>query len=263
MRILVAGLPRSGTTYLYSIILNAIPGGFAALFEPTPELLNKATDVYRASTANGIVKIVLTSSEYVKHYAHFNKNILLVRDPRDNLISTLLYSTLHCNFIRDPNKKSEFLALLRKKEQDPKSVTMQELIAVRDKLEGGDFIVELEEQRQISLSYHAQNPNLFVFSYNDLVEHKLKPLEDYLGFQLNVKVEVPQMYSRVRRAARSVDWPDWFLAEDLTYFKPLYQDYLNLYRLSDDWAARETMKIEPRECSEYVEKLINEALIGT
>ena len=55
-------------------------------------------------------------------FSHFEKQILIVRDPRDRIISRLLYGIYDSNFFHHNNKVTAFLEILRHKESESSSI---------------------------------------------------------------------------------------------------------------------------------------------
>src|SRR5438105_8372440 len=133
-------MPRSGTTALFSKLQSSMPPETVCLFEPAeyrpdPEHRNRPV----------LAKVLMRLANprrgggydgWVADHAsfqHFDKKILLVRDPRDNLVSSMLYLAIQSpvprpRWSRQGRRYSRFFALLRQKEKDPPSISFLELL---------------------------------------------------------------------------------------------------------------------------------------
>src|SRR5690606_15023024 len=85
-KIVIAGQGKSGTAALFHKIRAAVPDSTRLLFEPR---------AYEPEPDDGhvLAKVLIDPPGYVDFstFEPFDKKILIVRDPRDNLISRLLY----------------------------------------------------------------------------------------------------------------------------------------------------------------------------
>ena len=81
MRVVIAGQSKSGTTALYSLFRVLLPG-HQYLFEPR---------AYQGDEQDIIIKGIVGISSF-EGMAHFDTKFLIVRDPRDNLVSRFLYA---------------------------------------------------------------------------------------------------------------------------------------------------------------------------
>jgi hypothetical protein len=87
MKIVVAGLGKTGTTALFCKLKQAMPPDTLCLFEPRG---------YRAPS-NHVAHILAKDlfgydkTINVASFQSFDKRILMVRDPRDTLVSRVLY----------------------------------------------------------------------------------------------------------------------------------------------------------------------------
>ena len=110
-RILVLALPRSGTTILWQILKSSLPDDAVCLFEPAscePENASAIRD------KNVLSKVLIQGGNGGSHYspqacAFFDKRIFLQRDPRDILVSTLLYSSYHTAITSDFSMFAQFV----------------------------------------------------------------------------------------------------------------------------------------------------------
>ena len=272
-KIVIAGFGRSGTTALAYRIKDSIPWNLRFFFEPReydpsgerPNEYVLAKILFWGSRifafeleANGL-------SHKVRYddFNHFDRKILLVRDPRDRLVSTVLYSMRDSCFYEDAERLEPFLALLRKKETYPTSVSFLELVEAQLRLEGwvaglSRWKALFQEYMNFAFDFHDQHPDYFVVKYEDLVDEKLKGLESYLGFQVRGPTGVPENLERVVRTKGYGDWKHWFLRDDVEFFKPVFSPYMARYRYKKDWEIAKEPKIFPLHASEYVRRILAE-----
>lgn len=263
MDILITGLPGSGTTALYYKIGNSLPGPKHAFFEPfnfTPEALEQEIRI-RRGTGHLLAKVLISDNDrHLRVFKDFEKKVLLIRDPRDNLISNFLYSTIHSGLINNYHKLDKFLSLIEKKEGGPKGMSLLDLIETRDRLSGKDFLSETRLSREFSMAFHHDIAEALVLRYEDLVDNKFTDLERHLGCPLRASTEVDKQYRRVARTKSYGDWKNWFTDQDVQYFRPQLSAYMNRYDYSNDWTLPECPVINPQFGSGYLKRIVTEQL---
>ncbi|MFI5294185.1 MAG: hypothetical protein ACHQ0Y_04080 [Thermodesulfovibrionales bacterium] len=257
-RILVAGNGKSGTTALYFRIKKSLPGEVSGFFEPA---CFEEIEKYAMPDRHIISKILLPveGGFFERINSFFNKKILIVRDPRDIITSSLLYKGAYeLVWKKTPEQISQCINLLKKKEADPSSLPviklLQHLHDDHDLKDYADWIAH-----RVSLTVQlADNPSFFIFKYEDLIAERLNSLENYLEFPLTSDTSIDEEYSRVVRTKKSGSWKDWFLEEDILFFKPLFAECIAKLDYDPDWTPNADRKILPQHSSEYFRKLVNE-----
>jgi hypothetical protein len=270
MRIVVYGLAKTGTSVLFYKIRNSLPGAIA-LFEPVSRgpLVRLRVAAKTALTGrrhpHTLAKVLLFGPRQVRlgDFAGFDKQILIVRDPRDRLVSALLYSIFDSRFVTCEKQVREFVALLRRKEADPASIP---LMAVIERFWALDGRVTTREDWarndagkvvEGAIAFHRRHPHLHVVYYEDMVEGRLDALASYLGFPLQGAGEVDASVNRVARTRTHGGWRDWWTPEDVAVIGPVLQPYLDRYYPAADWRLA-TPRLEPEHGSGYVARLANE-----
>jgi len=257
-RILVVGNGKSGTTALYFRIKKSLQGNISESFEP-----GHFDDIEKHAMPDShmIVKILLPlEAGFLEQLnIYFDKKILIIRDPRDIIISTLLYTGAYeiC-WKRTPEQIHECIDILRRKEADPSSISAIELLKhLRDE---NDYIgIAGFIAHHVSAAVRlAHDSSFFIFKYEDLIADKLSSLEEYLNFSLTSDTSVDRGYSRVVRSKTSGSWKDWFLEEDMVFFRPLFESYIEKFDYDPDWTSNVERRILPRDSSEYFERIVNE-----
>jgi hypothetical protein len=273
MRIVIYGLARSGTTALFHLIKNALPADAACLFEPRafdPRAVNRGLlgRLLGGRREPDVLAKVLPfrpkEPADAESFSSFDKQVLIVRDPRDRVVSRLLYVVYHATFYQRDEPLRAFLGLLRRKEADPRSVSLGELLKTFAGLNGDEFSFDAwaaEHARhsvRAPLDFHDCRPGLFVCKYEEMIERRLGGLEEYLGLRLKGAAAVPAEHSRVARTRAYGNWRDWLTPEDVEYLRPVLRPYLERYYGGADWNLSERPAIRPEFCSGYVERIVNE-----
>jgi hypothetical protein len=249
-RILVTGNPKTGTTALYHSIRYALPSNSLCLFEPE----NKNIQPPKAVNSPILIKSFVPVSSM---YDDFEKKILIVRDPRDHLISTMLY--MPYNFVMNEKPRDELaidqplgelVKLLKKKEKDPGSVSLRKLLEILG-------MGERKKPFERLIRYYLDRPELFVFRYEDYVDGHFEKINKYLGLDLKIAETVPE--KRVMRSKTYGNWKDWMTASDVEYYRKAFREYMEMFGYPDDWSLSPVQHIDPALSSQYVERLIRDA----
>jgi hypothetical protein len=252
MKILVCGLPKSGTTALTYQIKNSISSDYRLLFEP--QKYEEQKDV------NLICKIIFSPfrQDFVHYldFKNFDKKIQLIRDPRDIIVSSLLYFGAWFELSKlNQNELNTILELIKEKESNPQSISILELFT-RFKIK--DFLVNLPHYLSISSQMNLIYNDLNILKYEDFIIKKTENLETYLDTKLNKDCSVDKRYSRVIRTKNSGNWRQWFTQEDINYFKPLLNDYLSKFDYSNtDWELN-NQTIPSEFASDYIVRVIKD-----
>ncbi len=252
MKILLAGQAKSGTTALYCALQQTLPSTYTCLFEPLS---------YTSASRDGyeLAKVQINELAKLDDFEAFDKKILVVRDPRDNLVSRLLYAIYNEGFVKDDDKVRFFVDCLERKRRDPPSVPMIELLQVLNDLSGEDVLGRFILRHRLGLNFDPLGRGYFIYKYEDFVAGRYSELEKYLGFNIRFSGDVGAAYSRVTRTKSSGDWRNWFTARDVEYFRPIYHEYLVKYKYDLAWVPHPEPKILPEHSTEYIMRLACEA----
>lgn len=262
MNIVIFGLAKSGTTALYYKIKQSLPPETVCLFEPhafDAAAIPKGPDVLAKILPFRIVQPADAGS-----FAHFEKQILIVRDPRDRLISRLLYNVYHAEFCDDEQKVNTLRRLLERKEAESRAVSVLELMTVIAGLNGQQFSLEewasIYRQHSIKrpLDFHEQHPAVFLYKYEDMIDGRLHELEEYLQLKLEHVTVVDAEVNRVTRTKNYGGWRNWFTPADVDDMQPVLQPYLDRYYPAADWELNPAPTISAEHASLYIERLVNE-----
>lgn len=256
MRVVIVGLGKSGTTALLYAIRGAMPVDTRVLFEP---------HAYVALESPNVAAKVLLHPRFPMDdafFRQFDRIVLLVRDPRDLLISKALYRIYGAKGMHgDPAKVDRFVELLRAKEADPRSVPITRINALFEALAGLAFRTDDALVRLMSglVAFQQTFPECLIYKYETMVAGRFDPLAKYLSLSAEaMNPQVPESLRRVVRSRRAGNWRDWFCPEDVEHYRPLLSQYMERYDYPDDWALNFVPRIPPEECSEYVLRLDRE-----
>jgi hypothetical protein len=244
MKILISGEAKTGTTALYCAIRDKM--SIVSHFEPEIKYIK---DVL--ADENSITKSLVGTAEAndlysAGHFSEFDKRVFLVRDPRDTIISLLLYiGSFHRVFI-EPDKIRSAVKLLQQKESD-NSISFLKIWThiFRDRQKLSFFL-----SRNLMIEATSKYDH-YLLKYESFVDGDVQGLCDYLEIDsLNSNVDVGE-FSRVTRTKSYGDWKNWFTEEDIEFFRPLFEPYLNHFNYKDDWQVNEKPFIDSKFCSQY------------
>ncbi len=266
-RIAVWGLAKSGTTGLWSNLAKSYPPRYLHFFEGTylPSRYNKYFGGKHPDKNSGDVlsKQIIGPDFDWSNLTASDKVIWLVRDPRDRLISYILYRHYDHGYSDDNFVKNQ-LELLRKKEQDPDSVTLMDLesrlLLPQPTLDSAFFWGD--HQKWGALTHLIEEGRVFIFKYEDFVSQNYNQLESFLGLKIKGHGKVPRQFQRVVRSKTYGFWDHWFTERDQQNYRPLFQPFLQHYDYQDEWSLTKDKKIDPQHCSQYVRSIVNKRREG-
>lgn len=249
MRILVVGLPKSGTTILTYRIAAALDG-VAIDFEPAggpdPTLVDHAGPVVTK-------KLVGAQTDTLADFADHDLRIWICRDPRDFLVSQTLYRW-HRERPPEPEDRAGFERILdrqRAKEADPRSVPFLQL-------EPADYQATFDNVAD--LWRREGDDSWLLYPYERMVVGDYEPLERYLGFRVEPEATVADGLQRVVRSKGSGDWRHWFTRRDVGHFGAGgLRHYMDTFGYDHgDWELDPDPHIDARHGSDYMIRLFDD-----
>lgn len=263
---LVVGMHKTGTTIVSSVIQRSIPEGrffieprWVAFFEK----LGK-------QDVPGVVKVIYEHwmarpwllSGIVRGEARFrpDKVIAIVRDPRDGLISGLMYRVYQ--FILQgatQDQVAKWVEVVREKEANPDAHSIVGLVRICNDIFGIDEAPESVFDTFANYSGWLERDRdcLHVLRYEDFIVAETAALQAYLGVPLSLSREVDPSLQRVARTRQSGAWRAMMLPEDVAYFRDRYGGVLERWTYSD-WATS-PQRSPSRDGSEYILRIADEA----
>lgn len=245
-QILVAGLPKTGTTALAASISGAVGG--ATAFEPrAPEQVAAVEDCR-------VVKVVYapherrTLAEVMDSFDGLSRRIWIVRDPRDQLVSAYLYTWFRGH--RMPEERFRVaLDLVRRREAGepiPFREMLRSTFGPDTYIHEGDYL----GRRVMSFVGGESAKGVLFFRYSDLVAGRFGEVCSYLGVEIAAR-EVDAAYARVVRTRGEGGWRSWFTPEDRAWGEGLFGAYMRATGQAEDWACSDTPP-DPRYGSWYM-----------
>lgn len=258
MKYLVLGQGKSGTTAIARALELGAGPPVQVLFEPR----NLASVTAPAPSSSVVAKMLIDhwSPEDRAHIDWFDRCVFIARDPRDTVISRLLYRVYDMQFIHDPQKLEKFLAALKAKEQSPAEHTVQSLFDLLEKLEGSrsELRYLIHVHKKAVDTWRTMMDTAHLLRYEDFVDDRTEAVSAYLGFHVDAHVEVDPRWRRVTRTKSHGSWKHWFTPADDSLAKTAFADYLDTF-LYDDWEKPPIQIIDPEHSSKYVERVVEEA----
>ncbi|HSK97750.1 MAG TPA: sulfotransferase domain-containing protein [Euzebyales bacterium] len=252
--IVILGLAKTGSTGLYNnakAALSHTDPDYYFLFEPTrPDQLH---NIRRYAPRLPLLTKVMIAREpdLQLPYEHFAKRVTLVRDPRDMIVSFLLFRP----FIRAdvPWEKVEpFVEAIRAKERDPASRSVQSLHALADELGLASYrlerVVEYMERQEALIDRHQ----VYTLRYEDFILGQLDGLNEYLGITVENQTTTSPWLDHILRAAGTGDWRHWLTAEDIGFYRPHVAPYMKRFDYDDNWQLAAEPVIDPSTASQYI-----------
>ncbi len=255
-KVLIIGIAKTGTTALFYSIKNSMPANTKCFFEPKKEIN------YSSIKKPVLVKCLFDLKFDPKIIAQFDKVILIIRDPRDCMISTLLYSGSFRfnNYYTEKNKKEiiKSIEMLRKKEDNPYKISLISLLKQIFNQSEKETLTRMKKKLTTLIPKNIEKQS-FIIKYEDFVENKIEKLEKYLKLKLDKDVPVDNIFKRVVRTKGKSSWRNWFTEEDVKKFKPLFKEFMLHYGYDfGDWELNKSPKINPEHCSKYFLRILNE-----
>ncbi|XOV89485.1 MAG: sulfotransferase domain-containing protein [Pseudomonadota bacterium] len=265
--VLVLGKAKTGTTFLSKVIQNSLAPCDYALEPKDVAFFHELFEQGR--TGNIVVKILYEHWDRTPHLRNallanelplkFHKKVLIVRDPRDELISRLLYivKPLKDQGRLTPEKLQAWLAVLRQKENDPASISVVEMIERLDGIFGSNFLSGFQKALDVFTGfYHHKPPDIFAIRYEDVVDQKVEKLEEYLGFSLNFALVEDEYISRTKRTGSYGAWKSIFLPADVAALTDIMTPFMNHIGYNC-WELEPAEALDKQHVSDYVTRLVS------
>ncbi len=270
MKVFILGTGKTGTTALVYKVAGGLPNCKAfSGGKPGKYIGEYENAVYKHTVEERKGKNFELYRNHLKN-EHYDRRIWMARDPRDAAVSRMLYRW-HRGILGHKKQYQAHRDLVLKKEQDPKSVPFHEICrytghngwprSVEDVIE--------EEQNRYRHMYEfvkSLGNDWYLCKYEEMVAKKFDLLNDYLGFEVAEKAEVPVSTGKAKvvRKKAAGDWRHWFVDEDVSLFKPAFIPYMQVVGYDcDNWNLSPEPVIEPRFSSEYMQSLPRKAKKNT
>ncbi len=253
--ILILGLAKTGSTGLYNSVKASLAESghdYYAMFEPTRADQLHNLHAYAPELPLLTKVMIAREPDLQLRYDLFDKRVTLLRDPRDMIVSFLLFRP----FIRADvswEQVEPFVDAIRDKERDPSAHSVHSLHLLADQLRLASYrldrVVEFMEWQEALIDRHG----LFVVRYEDFIAGRLEAVTDYLGFDVDNVASASPWLDHILRSAGSGDWRHWFTEDDVAVYRPHVTRYMKRFDYDHEWRLAETPRINPVTASEYIE----------
>jgi hypothetical protein len=263
---LVIGMNKTGTTIVASVIHKSIPGSLLGM---EPKLVAHF-EQHGTMSEPVVVKILyehwmqrpylLTGIVHGETGFRPDKTVAIIRDPRDGLISALMYS-VYSYVLKGATREqvNEWVDVLRAKEADPEKYSLLSLMESRSRIfnigsgRDGFFDTFVRYAEWIT----EEREYFHILSYEDFVAGNTDELTAYLGIELSSSRDVDPGTQRVTRSRQAGNWRTMMLPEDVAYWEERYGGILADYGYAD-WDIRPE-STDPAIGSGYVLRITDEA----
>jgi len=270
MNILILGHGKSGTTIFVFKVAAGLPNCQAfSGGDPVKHLADYENAVYK-HTYNVRKGRNFDLFDDYSNEINFDRKIWMARDPRDVAVSEMLYRW-HKGHKGCRKQYQEHLAIVQKKEMDPKSIPFHVICRY---ISHGDWPMTTDEVIEKARARYQTTHDFvkslgsewFIFKYEEMISKNFKALHEYLGFEINDDASIPTTTKKTKVARKKSmgDWRHWYTEEDVELFKPALLPYMNLIGYDcNDWTLSSNPEIEPQFSSLYMKGLARQNTLNT
>jgi len=252
---MVTGLSKTGTTILFASIRDSFPPDRECFFEPRTAAEFDHI-VSRGRHSNTLTKTLL--ADLVEHshvVARFDAMVLIVRDPRDQFISQMLYYFYDFKTRGDPVGYERARDLLRRKIESPSTVSTIPLYDAIAALAGRSGSESLATRYQRLVRFLRQyQPH--AIRYEDFVDGRVAGLSQYLGMPVSTASRVDDEHRRVVRTRTHGEWRAWLTDEDLEFINSQVGESMLALDYPVVSSVENPMPIPVATTLEYVEQFL-------
>jgi hypothetical protein len=265
---LVVGMNKTGTTIVASVIWKSVPGAHLDMEPSSVSFFElkcprvKVPHVVKIIYEHWMQKPFLLTG-VIRGETGFrpDKTVAMIRDPRDGLISGLMYAAYQ-QVEREGATKEQvdaWVEILRDKEANSEKYSVISLIDSFNRIFRARYTPNWYFDNFMSYAaWIADNRDYFyVLRYEDFVAGNTTELSAHLGIELSSSRELDPRILRVTRTKRSGNWRKMMLPQDVAYWKERYGSALETHGYRD-WEIH-TENTDPAEGSEYVLRTAEEA----
>jgi len=254
MNILIYSLAKSGTTALLYTIFNASKKHDKFVFEPF------SLSQVDYSSENLLVKSVYANrwKDDQKYFNRFEKKILLVRNPLDRVVSSLLYLPYNGDgFTNDNNTKRYLNCLLDIVSSEN---TLADLDQLFSEITGRPSVITTtikQSNVMVDILKSEQGKQFFPFKYEDFVSDNLSDLSEYLELQLQSDVEVGALHKRTKRSGKFNEYQKYFNQEQVEHYANALESFSKSFNYTFEFKEG-SEKISLEKTFNYTMRVINE-----
>jgi hypothetical protein len=274
--VLVMGIAKTGTTFLAKSVQRSLEQGWsrscALGFEPKRVGYFEA-EAHRSADGPLVVKLIhehwdarpnLREAILAGELAlRFDRIVFIVRDPRDELISRLMYllyvAVAENGF--DKGKCDAWRAVIAAKEKDPQGMGLFDLTGEFRKIFGGHGMRPAsvpQAARRVRrywrlVERHGRRESAACIRYEDLIAGRVDALTDFLGVPLTAQREMGP-HDRVRRSETAGNWATFMTPGDLDILRPHFGEMMAGHGY-DDWQLTPADRLPSGPYTEYLDRI--------
>lgn len=257
--VLILGAAKSGTTALFYAVRAAmeqrVGQPIKGLFEPRSPATIKAylsDPADPAKLSKALLGPTLRGNPRV--IERFDRKVVIYRDPRDNIVSRLLFMPAKLFRPSERAKTDQVIGLIRRKEADPAAISMTSIIAEMARLSGRDDLLDNMRNNAVlpAKVKREHGTRWHMMPYDRLIAQDFAALGDYLGFPIGGDFAVGAQHGYVARGKGSGEWRNWFLPEDISFFAGEVADDYRLLGFDPDETPDPEPAIDPKTGSDYL-----------
>ncbi|GAB5561941.1 MAG: hypothetical protein SynsKO_35880 [Synoicihabitans sp.] len=179
------------------------------------------------------------STDLTRFCEEFEFPVLLVRDPRDRMISESFFIPRESQA-----QRLEFIRLMRAKEREPGKFSMFTDIA-------GHLAHTLRFSQQLD-EVRVAHPRLRLLRYEDFMQGNWAELEAYLGFSL-FRGRIDNQKNLIHRSGLVDQWRSYLTPDDVSFLREPLSPFLHNFGYeADDWELSHRDSLDPQVGSEYL-----------
>jgi hypothetical protein len=257
--VLILGAAKSGTTALFYAVRTAMEQRVGQPIEGLFERRSPATiKAYLDGSADPakLSKALLgpTLRGNPKVIERFDRKVVIYRDPRDNIVSRLLFMPAKLFRPSEHDKTAKLIDLIRRKEADPTSISVTAIITEMATLAGRDDLLDNMRNNAVlpAKVKREHGDRWHMMPYDRLIAQDFAALGDYVGFPIGGDYAVGAQHGYVARGKGSGEWRNWFLPEDLPFFAGAVGDDYRLLGFDPDEMPDAAPSIDPKTGSAYL-----------
>ena len=205
-----------------------------------------------------VEKLDRNRDSFDRNILTYDHRIMLVRDPRDTLISLLLYYMYEDRGIcGDWHRAKHVVQALRDKRCNPTEVSFAYVMGVFKEYSKHRFTDLVRKGCRTMLELHRQyGDKCFLYRFEDMAQGNTEELSKYLGRDVTVPSFLPDKTERVVRSKASGNWRNWFHEHDNWRYCRTFDKYMKRFNY-ERGKVSDTPFIHMDHAEGYVVNLIN------
>lgn len=255
MRVLIVGEGKSGTTALMRSVADCLDDP-VELFEP------RLLEADNLNPESLVVKKLLLNwrRKEAEFLPLFDKRVLITRDPRDRLISHLLYDAYNQAPRLSQAQRDRWVDALQTKVDSPRSLSVGDLMNLWWRISRVDLLSNYVRALDRGITFQNRTADqFFVVKYEAYVDGDFGELNTYLRLNISPGV-VRGSEARVSRSKASGAWRNWFTQNDVALFRPMTHRWLKTTGADvSDWDINRPDNLDASTSVDYVRGLFERA----